>query len=610
MANWLFLMMALSATTWAQEPVEEAPTDDVEAVDPADDGPLGTDPLLGNQPEAVKEAVLEWERAWRATPRLVSLKDAEETGDVEADIETRLKLLGEKTFSNREWRRYWEQQGQTAQALVDALGSAPRPADLTTNLTKWVKLAADKVDNQDAFFEAIELERDALEARLESTLEYHAEVDEESETEEFVEDPNPYEERSMRVDELDKKISSQQAKRALVDGKIAYLDRLLKTEEILAQALTRDLELAETELAIAKSMPTDGTAWGLLWTEIAERTRTKVNKIAAESDYGRSRQRSREVELGLSKSQLEFRDGRLAALKAEQAEVDSWSSFLDATGQTVMLWLRNQLWKIVLGLFAVYIGVRVALRAVTKGKTLIIERVDDDPDVDDDGDQRRETLADVFASVTRITIYIVGGLVAMEQIGINTGPLLGSVAILGLAVSFGSQNLVRDVVNGFFILLENQFAVGDVVTVNGQTGTVERITIRSTWMRAYNGTLHCIPNGSISLVSNMTRGWSRSIVNIGVGYSSDVDMVETIVTRVGTELFADEKWAEILDEAPAFVGVVELGDSSVVVRLACVVRPGNQWGVERELLRRLKAAFDAEGIEIPFPQIVVNKSAA
>ena len=385
---------------------------------------------------------------------------------------------------------------------------------------------------------------------------------------------------------------------------------LVEVADHVIQVATRDLELAETELAIAQSLAAEDSTWGLLWTEIADLTRTKVDKIAAESDYGRSRQRSREVELGLSKSQIEFRDGRLTALKAEQEEVDSWTSFLDATGQTVWLWLRNQLWKIALGLLAVYIGVRIALRAVNKGKTLTIERVDDDPDVDDDGDQRRETLADVFASVTRITIYIVGGLVAMEQIGINTGPLLGSVAILGLAVSFGSQNLVRDVVNGFFILLENQFAVGDVVTINGQTGTVERITIRSTWMRAYDGTLHCLPNGGISLVSNLTRGWSRCIVNIGVGYSSDLELVETIVTRVGEELHADEKWTDVLDEAPTFVGVVELGDSSVVVRLACVVRPGNQWGVQRELLRRLKGAFDDAGIEIPFPQIVVNKTAA
>ncbi|MBT3223724.1 MAG: mechanosensitive ion channel family protein, partial [Proteobacteria bacterium] len=210
--------------------------------------------------------------------------------------------------------------------------------------------------------------------------------------------------------------------------------------------------------------------------------------------------------------------------------------------------------------------------------------------------------------VLRIAIYIVGGLIALEQIGVNTGPILGSVAILGLAISFGSQNLVRDVVNGFFILLENQFAVGDVVTINGKTGTVEKITIRSTWIRAATGDLHVNPNGSITVVSNLTRGWSKATCQIGVAYDADLDLVRDVINKTGQEMYAEEAWSEALEEAPQWIGVVSLGDSAVVVRTQVKCTPGNQWSAERELNLRLKLAFDKAGIEIPFPQTVMHQA--
>jgi small conductance mechanosensitive channel len=233
--------------------------------------------------------------------------------------------------------------------------------------------------------------------------------------------------------------------------------------------------------------------------------------------------------------------------------------------------------------------------------------MDDDPNKSDASDQRRQTLADVFTSVAGLAVYIVAGLIALEEIGVNTGPLLGSVAILGLAVSFGSQNLVRDVVNGFFILLENQFAVGDVITISGKTGTVERVTIRSTWVRSYNGDVHVVPNGTIALVSNQTREWSRAVCDVGVGYDSDLVQVRDVVNQVGLEMKEDPAWSDVLDEAPTWVGVTELGDSSVVVRVVAKVSAGGQWGAVRELNERLKVAFDAKGIEIPFPQQVVHR---
>jgi moderate conductance mechanosensitive channel len=591
--------LLLSAVpAWAQDT-----PDDEEVEAPVD---LGIETVLGNHPQAVQDAAIAWESAWRHTPRLVSLKDTEEPADVEELTELRLKLLGEKTFSNREWRTYWEQQGVAATALADALQAANGPADSIDTMRKWTELAANKVTNQDAFFKAIETEKDALEDRLESTLAIGVSGEDQASDEPLIEDPNPYEKRSQRMEDLDGQIASQQTRRLIVESEIEYVKRLLETEKILSEALATDLVLATTELGIAQGAAGDDSAWQQLWQEIAKRTEIKVDAIAGEVSYGQTRSRSREVELGLAESQIAFRDDRLTRLKADYEHVANWTSFADATWQTLLLWLQNSLWKIVLGLLAVYIGVRVSLRVLDRAKVIILERTDDNPDDDDDGDQRRQTLADVFASVAKISVYIIGGLVALEQIGINTGPLLGSVAILGLAVSFGSQNLVRDVVNGFFILLENQFAVGDVVTINGKTGGIERITIRSTWMRAGTGDLHVIPNGSITLVSNLTRGWSRSMVHVGVGYGSDLAQVEQVMNEVGATIFAEEEWAEIMEEAPAFVGVTELGDSAVTIRMQVKVDAGSQWGVTRELTRRLKEAFDEAGIDIPYPQMVTH----
>ncbi|NCG20117.1 MAG: mechanosensitive ion channel [Rhodobacterales bacterium] len=605
----MFFLVCLAGPAVAQD----APAADTPALEdePSAAIVLGEETLLGQYSPAVQTAATTWYEAWQQTPRLVSLKAPSDTGSLQVLLEERLKLLGEKTFSNREWKTYWATQSKSSWVLSAALTASNAPADLIASVDAWTALADKKVVNQDGYFEAIELERDALEDRLEDALEaveaaaVEAEAVEESVT---IQDPNPYEARRMRLEEFENDITAQNTKRTVISSEVTFVQRLLATEEILADALQRDLALAKIELSIAESLAGSPGAWGKMWTAIEAETAIKLEKITEERDYGQTRRRSREVELGLSESQIKFRDSRIAELKADYQNEGSVGSLVQATWSTILNWLRTDLWRIVLGLFAVYIGIRMALRVVQRSTTYILEKTDDDPDNDDDGDQRRKTLADVFQSVARLTIYIVAGLIALDQIGVNTGPLLGSVAILGLAVSFGAQNLVRDVVNGFFILLENQFAVGDVVTINGKTGTVDRITIRSTWIRAYNGDLHAMPNGGIGTVTNSTRGWSRTVADIGVGYGADIDDVEKVLNQVGAEMYAEQAWMSQLEEAPSFVGVVKLGDSAVGVRMHVMVKPGSQWGAQRELYRRMKVGLDNAGIEIPFPQMVVHKA--
>ena len=312
--------------------------------------------------------------------------------------------------------------------------------------------------------------------------------------------------------------------------------------------------------------------------------------------------------MALGTSQSGFRDDRIAALQTEYDASAGFDGWLDATSETVASWVRQEAWRLLLGLLILWVGIKLALRVVHKLSEVILARAEGDPDDPTDVDQRSKTLASVFTGIARIAIYIIGGLLALEQIGVNTAPLLGSVAILGLAISFGSQNLVRDVVNGFFILLENQYAVGERVTIGGMSGTVEKITIRSTWVRAWTGELHIIPNGTIGSLTNKNRDWAVAPCHVGVGYNADLDQVREVVNTVGEQVYSSEQWQDILEEAPTYVGVTELGDSAVTVRVAAKVTPGNQAGITRELNYRLKIAFDAAGIDIPFPQRVIHNA--
>ncbi|GBD31340.1 putative MscS family protein YkuT [bacterium HR33] len=245
-----------------------------------------------------------------------------------------------------------------------------------------------------------------------------------------------------------------------------------------------------------------------------------------------------------------------------------------------------------------YLGYRL-LKLLTRRIEKAVE--DDDPTTLSEREQRAKTLAQLLNSVGAVAISIAAGLTILNLF-IAIGPLLAGVGVVGLAISFGAQSLVKDVINGFFILLENQFGVGDVVEINGVAGAVEKMTMRVVMLRDLKGVLHVIPNGSINMVSNRTRGWSRTVLDVGVAYKEDVDHVIGVMRDVAREFWSDPQWKSQLVEEPAVWGVEALADSSVNIRLVATTRPGAQWNVGRELRRRIKKRFDAEGIEIPFPQ--------
>lgn len=242
----------------------------------------------------------------------------------------------------------------------------------------------------------------------------------------------------------------------------------------------------------------------------------------------------------------------------------------------------------------------LAVRLLRVVARRIEQAVDDgDPNTDTAEEKRGRTLAQLIRYVGRVAVVAVALLMSVN-VFVDIGPLLAGAGILGLAISFGAQSLVKDVISGFFILIENQFSVGDVIEAGGKTGTVEKMSLRLVTLRDQEGRLHMVPNGEIKVVSNMTRGWSRAVVDVGVAYEEDVDRALAVIGHEARGLAQDPAWAPLFDGEPEVVGVNELGDSAVVIRTLLRTQPGKQWLVAREFRRRIKVRFQREELEIPY----------
>ena len=215
--------------------------------------------------------------------------------------------------------------------------------------------------------------------------------------------------------------------------------------------------------------------------------------------------------------------------------------------------------------------------------------------------KRVETITRLVRQGVYILLWVTVGLVILREVGIEIGPILASAGIVGLAVGFGAQNLVRDVIAGFFIILENQVRVNDVAVINGTGGLVERINFRTLVLRDLGGVVHVFPNGTITTLSNLTREWSAYVFDIGVAYKEDTDQVIAIMKNVGAEMKADDYFGALMLEEPEVFGVDKFDNSSVIIKGRIKTKPIRQWEVGRQYLRRVKQAFDANGIEIPFP---------
>jgi small conductance mechanosensitive channel len=257
--------------------------------------------------------------------------------------------------------------------------------------------------------------------------------------------------------------------------------------------------------------------------------------------------------------------------------------------------------RIVLIIIAGYIAVRFLRITINRLETVLIRAGELSEKVLGAARQRVTTLVSVLRTIAVGLVWFIVALVSLGQIGLNIGPILAGAGVIGLAVGFGAQNLVRDLVSGFFIILENQIRVGDITVVNGTPGLVEAITFRTVVLRDLSAVVHVFPNGTINTLSNMTKDWSAYVIDVGVAYKEDTDEVVKVMRRVADELKEDPEYGLCMLESIEILGVDDFADSAVTIKARFKTLPLKQFFVGREYRRRLKKAFDAGGIEIPFP---------
>jgi moderate conductance mechanosensitive channel len=249
--------------------------------------------------------------------------------------------------------------------------------------------------------------------------------------------------------------------------------------------------------------------------------------------------------------------------------------------------------------FIFYRGIKMLVR-----RLVAIKFEEEDPLVARMREQRAQTLGSLFTNVALIVVATITILTVLS-VFINIGPLLASVSVVGLAISFGAQSLVKDVISGTFILIEGQFGIGDVIRIGTAGGQVEKMTLRTTVLRDLHGAVHVIPNGEIKMVSNLTKTWSRAVLDVSFAYREDVDTVMATLRSVGEEFQQDPKWSALLVEAPEVLGVESMTDTAVVVRMTAKTLPLKQWDVSRELRRRIKKRLDANAVQVPTPRVTM-----
>ncbi len=241
------------------------------------------------------------------------------------------------------------------------------------------------------------------------------------------------------------------------------------------------------------------------------------------------------------------------------------------------------------------------------GKVVRATVVPDDHVTDEAEKKREDTIIHVFSGAFGVVLWTAAAMMIVSEFGIDIGPLIAGAGIIGVAVGFGGQYLIRDVISGLFMILENQYRVGDSVCLNDTCGVVEEISLRVTVLRDLDGVVHHIPNGEIKLTSNKSKSFSRINLNVGISYESDLKKAIATIEDVGKKMAKDRTWKTKLKKRPTFLRVDDLADSAVVLKIVGETKPGDQWAVTGELRKRIKLAFDKAGITIPYPQLTIHQ---
>ncbi|MEJ2633851.1 MAG: mechanosensitive ion channel family protein [Calditrichia bacterium] len=274
----------------------------------------------------------------------------------------------------------------------------------------------------------------------------------------------------------------------------------------------------------------------------------------------------------------------------------NFNSFL----QQAIEWLISSGLRIILIVILMLIALRLA-KVVSRRVFGVLQKKKEDEEFR----KRTDTLSAVLRYVLSIVIMLVALIMILGVFGVQIGPILAAAGVVGVAVGFGAQSLVKDVIGGFFILLEDQIRVGDVVQVAGKGGQVEKITLRMTTLRDLAGNVQYIPNGEISVVTNMTKDYSRYVFDIGVAYRENVDEVIELIKQIDEELRNDPEFKDDIIEPLEVLGLDQFADSAVIIKARTTTKPIKQWRIGREFNRRMKVLFDEKNIEIPFPHVTL-----
>ena len=281
---------------------------------------------------------------------------------------------------------------------------------------------------------------------------------------------------------------------------------------------------------------------------------------------------------------------------------DFWASIF----MSLINWVIKELPGMIILVIIIMIALRLISFSLSRLKKRLILRAEKEDLADSlESEKRLNTLFSIIQGLVKIVFYTVFLMIFLRKVSVDIGPILASAGIIGLAVGFGAQELVRDFISGFFMLVENQVRAGDVAVINGTSGLVEKIELRTITLRDFNGTVHIFQNGKVNTLSNMTKEWSAIVFDIGVAYKEDINNVIEIMKNVGGEMQADPEFSDKILEPIEVFGLDKFDNSALIVKARIKTLPIQQWTVGREYRKRLKYAFDKANVEIPFPHTTV-----
>jgi small conductance mechanosensitive channel len=274
--------------------------------------------------------------------------------------------------------------------------------------------------------------------------------------------------------------------------------------------------------------------------------------------------------------------------------------------EAIIPWLLDHGIKIVVIAIAAWLINKIVCRIIRRTVRIAVIR---DENMSEEAEQKREdTLIRIFTGASRTLFIVLAVLMMLQEAGLKIGPVLAGAGVAGLALGFGGQYLIKDIITGLFIIIENQYRISDVVRIDGESGTVVDISLRKTTLRNLDGTVHHFPHGSITRVSNLSKDWARVNLDVRIPYNSNLEHIIKIVNTVGEELANDIEYKDFIITPPKFLRVDDFAESALIIKILGDTKPLKQWEVTGEFRKRLKIAFDNEGIKMPLPQRVIHKS--